>query len=117
MTYCYVYNGLGDRVSQTAGSETEQYILDLNAGLTQVLADGISTYLYGRNRISREQAGQINYFLPDALGSARTVLEGEEVLLAQDYTPYGEELVTAGSGASSYGYAGEWTDASAGCSI
>jgi hypothetical protein len=77
-----------------------------------VLSDGTSTYLYGQNRISREQAGQVNYFLPDALGSVRTVLEGDEVLLAQDYTPYGEVLASAGAGESDYGYAGEWTDVS-----
>jgi RHS repeat-associated protein len=48
----------------------------------------------------------------NGLGGDRTVLEGEEVLLAQDYAPYGEVLASSGTGASAYGFAGEWTDAS-----
>ncbi len=47
----FAYNGLGDRVSQTVNGQTTNYVLDLNAGLTQVLADGTNTYLYGAGRI------------------------------------------------------------------
>ena len=45
--YSYTYNGTGDRLSQRANGEPNYYTLDLNAGLTQVLADGTNTYLYG----------------------------------------------------------------------
>ncbi len=99
-------------MNQSVDGAMETYHLDLNSGLTQVLSDWTSTYLYGQNRISREQAGQINYFLPDALGSVRTVVSGEEVLLVQDFMPYGEVLASSGAGASPYGFADEWTDAS-----
>ena len=55
---------MGDRMRQVVNSSagsgqaiTTTYTLDLNAGLTQVLADGTNTYLYGngrlRSRISR----------------------------------------------------------------
>lgn len=47
VNYTYAYNGLGDRLSQTVSGVTTNYTLDLAAGLTQVLADGTSTYLYG----------------------------------------------------------------------
>jgi len=75
----YQYNGLGDRLSQTVNGVTTQYTLDpsassgqaLNAGLTQVLADGTNTYLYGSTRIGEKQAGNFVYHLPDALGSVR----------------------------------------------
>lgn len=44
----YSYNGLGDGLTQIG----VQYVLDLNAGLTQVLDDGTNTYTYGLGRIS-----------------------------------------------------------------
>jgi len=48
VTYSYAYNGMGDRMVQSIDGVTTNYTLDLNAGLTQVLADGTYTYLYGR---------------------------------------------------------------------
>ena len=60
----YVYNGNGDRLSQTvnglSGAATTHFTLDLNpstgsgqaTGLTQVLDDGENAYLYGRGRIA-----------------------------------------------------------------
>jgi len=59
--YEFRYNGLGDRVVQiTPGSEIN-YTLDLNTGLTQVLADGTTSYLYGAGRIGEEQPGGWQY--------------------------------------------------------
>jgi hypothetical protein len=49
----YSYNGLGDRLSETANELTTHYTMDLNAGLTQVLQDGTNTYLYGAGRIAQ----------------------------------------------------------------
>jgi hypothetical protein len=34
--------------------EAVQYTLDLNTGLTQVLADNANTYLYGMSRIGQK---------------------------------------------------------------
>ncbi|MBI5649759.1 MAG: hypothetical protein HZC40_04815 [Chloroflexi bacterium] len=42
----FAYNGVGDRVLQTVNGATTRYALDLNAGLTQVLADGSNTYRF-----------------------------------------------------------------------
>ena len=50
---------------------TTTYTLDLAAGLTQVLADETSTYLYGAGRIAQEGPAGREYFLGDALGSVR----------------------------------------------
>ena len=36
--YAFAYNGLGDRLRQTVNDAPTNYMLDLNAGLTQVLA-------------------------------------------------------------------------------
>ena len=74
VAYSFAYNGLGDRVQQTVGGAATSYTLDLNTGLTQVLADGASTYLYGLGRIG-QQSAEWAYHLPDALGSMRQVAD------------------------------------------
>ncbi|MDL1895771.1 hypothetical protein FBQ82_05825 [Anaerolineae bacterium CFX7] len=49
----FAYNGVGDRLRQTVDGITTNYTLDLNAGLTQVLADGTHSYLYSVGRIAQ----------------------------------------------------------------
>ncbi len=51
------------------GGTTTRYVLDPAAGLTQVLADGTNTYLYGMGRLA-QQGGNTQYFGADALGSS-----------------------------------------------
>jgi YD repeat-containing protein len=111
------YNGLGDRLSQTANGVTTIYHLDLAAGLTQVLDEsapqgyGQHTYLYGNGRIGYS-SDDIYYFLGDALGSVRAVVQGSEdapVMMTRDYTPYGEVLAGQGTNSTPYGFTGEWT--------
>jgi hypothetical protein len=58
------------------------YTLDFNTGLTQVLTDGANKYLYGNGRIGEEQAGGWQYYLLDALGSVRQLLDGEHQITA-----------------------------------
>jgi RHS repeat-associated protein len=95
------------------------YTLDLESGLTQVLADGTSAYLYpsfslgagGNGRLAEEQPGGWSYHLPDALGSVRQLTDAAGgVTLAHAFEPYGESLASSGAGDSAYGYTGEWTD-------
>jgi RHS repeat-associated protein len=110
-TFTYSYNGQGDRLRQTANGAPTTYTLDLNTGLTQVLADGTNTYLYGNGRIAQQNATDTDYFLGDALGSVRQLTDAAGVVtLAKSYEPYGSGLSSAGSGASSYGFTGEWLD-------
>jgi RHS repeat-associated protein len=108
----YAYNGLGDRLQTTAAGQTTRYTLDLVSGLTQVLDDGGYTYLYGNGRIAQYGASGGEYFLGDALGSVRQLVnDNGEVLLTQSYQPYGELLASIGNGESVYGFTGEATDA------
>jgi len=101
------YNGLGDRVQQIVNGGTTTFTLDINSPLTQVLADGTNTYLYGLDRIAQSSL-TTEYFLPDALGSARQMVDaGSAVQSAASYEPFGAPL---SDGASSYGFAGEWQD-------
>ncbi len=108
----YIYNGLGDRVQSAENGVTTTYHLDLAAGLTQVLDDGQHTYLYGNGRIGYS-SDDMYYFLGDALGSVRAVVQGDAdapVTLTRDYTPYGEVLAQTGEDSSGYGFTGEWAD-------
>jgi len=105
----YPYNGLGDRLSQNGVN----YTLDLNAGLTQVLSDSENTYTYGIGRISQQNGAATEYFLGDALGSVRQMVDGAgQVTLVKSYEPYGSVVSSAGSGASAYGFTGEQQDVS-----
>ena len=47
----YHYNGQGDRIQQTVNGVENNYTLDLNSGLAQVLAYGDETYSYGLDRL------------------------------------------------------------------
>jgi YD repeat-containing protein len=103
-TVSYAYNGLGDRLSQNGVN----YTLDLNVGLTQVLSDGTTSYTYGLGRISQQSESTPEYFLGDALGSVRQLVNNTgEVTLGKPYDPYGKVLSSAGSGSSVYAYTGE----------
>jgi RHS repeat-associated protein len=72
------------------------------------LADGTNTYLYGSDRIGQFTGIDSAYFLGDALGSVRQLVDGSgAVILAKSYEPYGEVLWSEGETASSYGYTAE----------
>jgi RHS repeat-associated protein len=106
----YAYNGLGDRLQQTANSVTTTYAMDYNMGLTQVLDDGTNTYLYGNGRFA--QVGDTTqFFLDDALGSVRQLANtGGGLTLARTYDPYGAARSDSHLANTSYGFAGEFAE-------
>ncbi len=109
-TSVFAYNGLGDRLRQTVNGVPTNYTLDLNAGLTQVLADGTSTYLYGIGRIAQQQTN-MQYFGADGLGSVRQLYNSNGQIIANHrYDPFGNTISQSGVGTSSYGFTGEQTD-------
>ena len=104
----YAYSGLGDRLKQIADGVTTDYVLDINAGLTQVLQDNTNKYVYGNQRISQIAETQTGYFLPDALGSMRQMTDpSADLTLARTYDPYGNVVSSSGAGETVYGYTGE----------
>ena len=104
----YAYSGLGDRLRQIADGVTTDYVLDINAGLTQVLQDNTNKYVYGNTRISQIVETQTGYFLPDALGSMRQMTDtSADLTLARAYDPYGNVVSTSSTGETVYGYTGE----------
>lgn len=85
--------------------------MDLNTGLTQALNDGTYTYLYGSGRVAQLNTDTLmtDYFLGDALGSARQLTDSNgAVTLSNAYDPYGTVAQSAGAGQSRYGYTGEY---------
>jgi hypothetical protein len=104
---------LGNRVAQAvSGGDETRYVLDQAAGLVQVLSDGSDTYLYGNERLAQQGSGGKEYFLTDALGSVRQLVdEYKAITLTRSYQPFGEVLTSTGTGSSVYGYTGEMTDA------
>ncbi len=104
----YAYSGLGDRLKQIADGVTTDYVLDINAGLTQVLQDNTNKYVYGNQRISQIAETQTGYFLPDALGSMRQMTDSSaDLTLARTYEPYGNIVSSSGAGETVYGFTGE----------
>lgn len=84
-------------------------MLDLNAGLTQVLQAGGNTYLYGNEHTAQFDGTNPTYFLGDALGSVRQLAEGSGIItLAKNYAPFGQVLSSVGVSASNYAFTGEW---------
>jgi len=110
----YEYNGLGDRLRQVVEGQTTDFVMDLNSGLSQVLTDGTNSYLYGHARLGQESVSGMEYYLSDALGSVRQLADVSGVTLSRAYEPYGEVQDSSGSGMSSYGFTGEWTDSQTG---
>jgi RHS repeat-associated protein len=59
--------------------------------------------------LGQEESGAWVYVLPDHLGSVRQLADAEgQVALAQSYDPFGVPFEASGSGASDFGYTGEW---------
>jgi RHS repeat-associated protein len=110
--YTFAYNGLGDRLRQAVNGAPVSYTLDLNAGLTQVLADGTNAYLYGIGRIGEMQPSGGAYHHGDALASVRQLTDGSgAVTLVRSYQPFGSMLSSAGMVSTAYGFTNEWKDA------
>jgi RHS repeat-associated protein len=87
------------------------YILDLNAGLTQVLNDGTTAYVYGLDLVSQQTGIYEEYPLRDALGSVRQMTDQSSAITGyKSFEPYGSVLASSGETDTPYGFAGEWTD-------
>lgn len=88
---------VGNRYQQTVNSATTTYTLDLANCLTQVLADGTFTYLYGLDRIVQNSATSMEYFPPDTLGSVRNLTTANGTLaLTRSYEPFGSVQTSLG---------------------
>jgi RHS repeat-associated protein len=117
-TSFFSYNGDGVRLKQIVAGVVTTYTQDVVAPLPVVLQAKAGTattqYLYTLGtRPLAENGGTWEYLLPDALGSVRQIVDANgNIVLTQDYEPYGSVLNSSGSGQSTYGFTGEELDQS-----
>ncbi len=113
-TIVYTYNGDDVRVASAADGTVTRYVQD-TIGLPQVLAEttGGATvlYLYGVSRLAQVRGNDAEWFLGDALGSVRQLVDEDgAIVLSRDYDPYGQMVSADGTGSSGYGFTGEQFD-------
>lgn len=112
----YSYDALGLLKNRTAGSDSKNFVWDVNSNIPRLLSDGDYEYIYGAGRIPLAQVklsdGAITYLQTDLNGSVTALTDANGALAGSiDYSPYGK---ATGILASRFGYAGEWTDPSTG---
>lgn len=91
----YTYDDLGNRYCQMVNGVKTNYLLDLNAGLTQVLGEttnGVSTnYLLGLDVIGQQQNGVWSYAGTDGLRSLHGLMDSTGAMtFAASYAPFGK---------------------------
>lgn len=115
--HSYTYDGLGNRVKKTVSGIDTRYLLDLNLGLVQVLAQttGANTnhVLHGWRGIHAfTSSSDWSFMLQDALGSVRSQVDDTLAIAGmRNFEPYGDPFGEQGSFAGDYGFTGEQTDA------
>ncbi|HUI87278.1 MAG TPA: DUF6531 domain-containing protein [Anaerolineales bacterium] len=104
------YDGLGDRLQQTINGIPTNYTLDINSVLPNVLQDGTYSYVYGVGNLSQINGSTTDYFLADALGSTRQLVnQSDQITLAESYDPFGNTIASMGSDSSIFGFTNEYT--------
>ena len=121
-----VYDGDGNRVSETAGGTTTKYLVDsLNpTGLPQVMDEKVSgtvtrTYAYGLQRISEEQkigsTWMPSFYGYDGHGNVRFLMSKTGTITdSYDYDAFGMPIKTSGTTANPFLYSGERSDSGIG---
>ncbi len=120
-----VYDGDGNRVQETAGGTTTQYLVDDNnpTGYPQVVEEisgGVvqRTYTYGHALISQTQLSgtpTTRYYGDDGLGSVRLLTDASGTKTdSYDYDAFGNVIASSGTTPNNYRFAGEQPDANLG---
>jgi RHS repeat-associated protein len=113
-----VYDGDGNRVSETVGGVTTNYLVDtLNpTGYAQVvdeLQSGVvtRTYSYGLERISEKQAAGASFYGYDGHGSVRQLTDATGTVTdSYDYDGFGNLISQMGATPNNYLFASEQYD-------
>jgi len=121
-----VYDGDGNRVSETAGGVTTKYLVDdLNpTGVPQVLDEIVGgsvnrTYAYGLQRISENQlvggSWTPSFYGYDGHGNVRFLANTAGAATdTYQYDAFGMPIVSTGTTANNYRYSGEQSDSNIG---
>jgi YD repeat-containing protein len=108
----YAYDANDNRVTKVSNGETSTYLVDTNTAYAQVIRESKENgtevnYSYGNDLISDGS----NFFLTDALGSTRGLVDDAETLTdSYNYTPYGILSEHNGTSENSFLYTGEQFD-------
>src|SRR5712692_9975240 len=117
-----VYDGDGNRVSETVGGTTTKFLVDDHnpTGLPQVLDEKVSgsvtrTYAYGLQRISENQlvSGTLkpSFYGYDGHGNGRFLMNvSGTVTDTYQYDAFGMPIASSGTTANNYLYSGEQFD-------
>ncbi len=111
-----VYDGNGQRVSDTVSSVSQSFVWNNTAEIPQVILDSNNAYVYGGGLAPTEQVnlatGGITYLVSDSLGSIRGMVNSSGALIGTtSYDAWGNPLTSGGLTAMTpFGYAGGYTD-------
>ena len=101
LTSSFVYDGDGNRVSQSAGGVTQTYINDIGVALPVVLQDAYnvgapSSYVYGQNLIESLQGRDDDFYQYDGLGSVIQLTDAAgRPEWSYLYDPWGNSILPA----------------------
>ncbi len=121
-----VYDGDGNRVSETAGGVTTKYLVDtLNpTGYSQLVDETVNgavtrTYAYGLQRVSENQfvssTWTPSFYGYDGHGNVRFLANtAGTVTDTYQYDAFGMPITSSGTTANNYRYSGEWLDGNVG---
>jgi RHS repeat-associated protein len=117
-----VYDGDGNRISETVGGVTTNYLVDTQnpTGYAQVvdeLAAGVvtRTYSYGLERISETQSAGTSFYGYDGHGSVRQLTNSSGTITdTYDYDAFGNLINSTGSTPNNYLFASEQFDSALG---
>ena len=108
----YGYDANDNRIAKTTSNGTTTYLVDSNTPYAQVITESKENgtkieYTYGLDLISK----QSQYYLSDALGSTRALVDSNQELTdSYSYTPYGKLANHIGSSDNSFLFTGEQFD-------
>ena len=117
-----VYDGDGNRVSETVGEITTKFLVDEHnptryAQVAEEIVNGAvaAQYTYGVMRISQNRAATVSYYGYDGGGSVRQLLNTAGVVTdTYAYDAFGSIVARTGSTVNTYQYRGEQFDAALG---
>ncbi len=121
-----VYDGYGNRVSETAGGTTTKFLIDsLNpTKLPQVMDETVNgsatrTYAYGLQRISENQlisgTWTPSFYGYDGHGNVRFLTNNAGTITdTYAYDAFGMQIAHTGTTANVFQYSGEWLDSNLG---
>ena len=112
----FVYDAFGNRISRTKNGTQTRYLLDLNAGMSNVLAETDSVgvvqnyYIHGLGLISRiNNAGQRFTYHYDQLGNTVAVTDESNVVAEKyAYDEFGAVLASESTVANPFRYVGKY---------